>query len=188
MAKKRVKKKSSQEKLATKKTATKKKAAVKKKPAAKKRTKKQPVAKAAAKPVGKFAELYKMETAAPNYDLTTSDIIAKLTDWDQKYGIVISDVEHDSFNVEFSRLPKNVAVLAADVYDFCPDTIDQGFDAFPDMLSEGDPLGLKEMFTPEQWEFKQELAEGIDFDQPDYGMQLLKKQLLLGKNVGLWWD
>jgi hypothetical protein len=30
-----------------------------------------------------------------------------------------------------------------------------------------------------------DLTEEIDFDQPDYGMQLLKKQLLLGKNVGL---
>lgn len=130
----------------------------------------------------KFALLRKLETAAPNYELTTDDIIGKLTEWDEKYGVEISEVKQDSVTVTFSRLSKNLAALAADIYDFCPDTIDQGFDNLPDMLA------AEDMFEPELLEQMRALAEGIDFKQPDYGMELLKKSLKLDRSVGLWWD
>jgi hypothetical protein len=131
----------------------------------------------------KFALLIKMNTAAPNYDITTAQIIAKLTEWDSKYGVKITEASQSLVGVQFTRLPKNLDALAADIYDFCPDTIDQGFDNYPPMLEEDESD-----FEPGELEEMRKLAEGIDFNDPDYGMQLLKKYLRTEKSIGLWWD
>jgi hypothetical protein len=34
----------------------------------------------------------------------------------------------------------------------------------------------------------QELIEGVDFEDEDYGLEILKRELLKKKQVSLWWD
>lgn len=130
---------------------------------------------------GKFAELHQMKTAASHFGLTTADIIAKLTEWDKQYGIELSYVEPDAFTVTFARLPQDVSALAAEIHAFCPDIIQQNFNSFPDELAH------PELFDPEDFEQDRLLAEGIDFNRPDYGMELLKKSLRTKRSQGFWW-
>lgn len=128
----------------------------------------------------KFAHLYDYQTAAPNYDLQTQDIVAKLQAWDEQYGIDIQDVADDAVTVIFRTLPEELDGLAAEIYDFCPDVIDQHFGCFDDLV---DLNGVGPV-PPEL----AELIAGVDFSDDDFGMVLLIKSLRMNQGVGLWWD
>ncbi len=119
-------------------------------------------------------------TAAPNYDLTTEDIVAQLQAWDDTYGIAIDDVEDDAVTVIFQTLPADPTALAAEIYQFCPDIIDQHFGCFDDLLGTTDASKLPTEI--------QALIADVDFDHPDFGLRLLEKSLTLTRTVPLWWD
>ncbi|MDS3861543.1 DUF4253 domain-containing protein [Thermosynechococcaceae cyanobacterium BACA0444] len=128
----------------------------------------------------KFAPLYQQQTEAPNFDLETDDIVAKLQAWDQQYGVEIQDVENDALTVMFQTLPEELEGLAADIYQFCPDVIDQHFGCFDSFVEDLAPADI----SPEL----AELIAGVDFADDEFGMVLLIKSLRINKGVGLWWD
>ena len=132
--------------------------------------------------MSKFDLLREQGTSAPNYDITTEQVIEKLSNWDDAYGIRLSDVGEDRVTVHFDRLPENLDALADDIDEFCPDAVAQGFECFPDMLEDADNL------DPEMVANIRELADGIDFEDADFGFQLLKKSLRKDRTIGLWWD
>jgi len=103
-------------------------------------------------------------------------------EWDSSYTIDISDVEHDRLIVTFSSIPGDLTGLANEIYEFCPDVIDQHFgcmDEMVDMFEEhGQELG------PEL----SELIEGVDFNDENFGIILLQRSLKSSKSVALWWD
>ncbi len=128
----------------------------------------------------KFAPLFEQATAAPNFDLETVDIVRQLQAWDQQYGIEIDAVEADGLTVVFKTLPDTLSPLAQEIYEFCPDVIDQHFGCFDDLLESLDEPEL----SPEL----AELIQGIDFNRDDFGLKLLEKSLTMTQSVGLWWD
>lgn len=130
----------------------------------------------------KYQALRDEGTNGANYDLDTEDIIAHLREWDAIYGIQLSEVTDSTVLVQFDRLPDDVTSLATDIYAFCPDTIDQHFGCFAEMIEWSEQT---EADVPAEI---LELVEGIDLDDDDYGMELLKRSLLNNKSVGLWWD
>jgi hypothetical protein len=65
-------------------------------------------------------------TDAANYDKTTEDIIQKLSVYDADYGIVIFGATTDTVRFVLTALPEDMMAFANDVYDFCPDIVDQG--------------------------------------------------------------
>ncbi len=65
-------------------------------------------------------------TAAPNYDIETEEIIAHLTDFDQRYGIRIDRAETDTVQFSLHTVPADVPAFAAEIYEFCLDIVDQG--------------------------------------------------------------
>jgi hypothetical protein len=75
-----------------------------------------------------------------NCDLDTDDIVQRLEQWDALYTIEISDVEPDGLVVRFATLPDDLSTFAREIYEFCPDTIDQHFGCIDDMV---DTLGLE---------------------------------------------
>ena len=130
----------------------------------------------------KFSQLQQKKTDGGDYGLSTEDIILKLTQWDKAYGIEIDDVAHDRLMVRFKSLPDDVMKLAQEIYAFCPDVVDQGFGCWDDMVEMMHEAGQKpdaEM---------QLLLEGIDFSDDDFGVELLRKSLVLNQSVNLWWD
>jgi hypothetical protein len=133
----------------------------------------------------KYQALRDANTNGANFDLDTQAIIAHLQGWDRQFGIELSDVRFDAVTVRFDRLPDDpaaLAALAADVYDFCPDTIDQHFGCVHEMIGYADETGEP---VPDHL---RELVDGVDLTADDYGLELLKRSLAKHKLVTLWWD
>jgi hypothetical protein len=65
-----------------------------------------------------------------------------------------------------------------DVYDFCPDLVDQGTGCVAEMIEEMGEV------PPEM----QKLVEGVNLEDEDYGLEILKREIQMRKNVTLWWD
>lgn len=124
----------------------------------------------------KFTAIIANQTAAPNYDLMTADILEKLEQWDQTYGISMSDVEDDCFTVTFHSLPPDLSQLADEIYDFCPDVVDQHFGCMDDIDQKNLPADLRA------------ICSDVDFSDPNFGVLLLQKFLKLHQAIGLWWD
>ena len=114
------------------------------------------------------------------YQPTTSSLTSN--EWDAKYGITMDDVKPDAVFVTFQTLPDDLAPLAADIYKFCPDTIDQHFGCVAELLEMAEELG--EDVPPEI----HELAEGVDMNADNYGRNCSSDRSANNKTVALWWD
>ena len=126
--------------------------------------------------------IIEQQTNGINYDITTEDLIAKLQQWDGQYGIEIGEVTFDSLIVRFENLPTDLKALAEEIYEFCPDVIDQGFGCFDDILAMGREGG--EEIPPDL----QNLLEGVNWDDPDFGLTILQNALRQDQGEALWWD
>ena len=129
-----------------------------------------------------LTEIIQHQTNGINCDITTEDVIEKLTQWDELYGIEISEVEYDRVIVKFSRLPENLAALAMEIYEFCPDVIDQGYGCMDDMLAINNP---EQNVLDEE---TQQLIQGVDFTDENFGLKILQNALKMSPEVFLWWD
>lgn len=132
--------------------------------------------------MSQYDQIIENQINGSNYGISTQKIVEKLKFWDAQYGINILDVTNDSILLEFKSLPDDLDPLAAEIYDFCPDIIDQNFGCMDEMV---------EMMEASGRELPQEIAElieEIDFDDEDFGRQLLKKSLLQSRQISLWWD
>ena len=74
-----------------------------------------------------FDILRRVRTNGTNYDLDTEDIVAKLIEYDNAFGIRIFHAETDAVEFDLLRTPDDMTAFANDVYAFCPDIVDQGF-------------------------------------------------------------
>jgi hypothetical protein len=66
------------------------------------------------------------QSDAVNYDLETEDLVRKLQEYDSKFGIDIFHAETDTIEFKFRSVPDDLPAFCRDVYDFCPDIVDQG--------------------------------------------------------------
>ncbi len=73
-----------------------------------------------------FDILHLGRSDACNYDMGTEDIIRKLQAWDRSYGIDIFHAETDIIELSLLKLPEDMQAFATDMYEFCPDIVDQG--------------------------------------------------------------
>ena len=131
------------------------------------------------------SDMRKMEaegTNGANYDLDTDAIIAKLRDWDTRLGIAVSEITAVSMVVKFERLPDDTGALAEEVYDFCPDTVDQHWGCVAEMVEMAEETGEE---VPEHIA---SLIGGVDFSDERYGVELLRRDLVARRTVDLWWD
>jgi hypothetical protein len=127
-------------------------------------------------------ELKSKQTNGCNCDVSTEDIIARLQQWDAKYGIETTDIEFDAVTVRFATVPDDTRPLADEIYEFCPDTVDQHFGCFEEMLEAAEEMG--EEIDPAI----AELIDGVNFEAEDYGVVLLARSLKRDQIVQLWWD
>lgn len=130
----------------------------------------------------KYAELNKCGTNGANYGLGPEDILAKFQEWDKLCDFSLSEIDFDRVTVNFRTLPEDLDSFAKDVYDFCPDTVDQGFGCVEGMIGAAEEMGED---IPEDMK---ELVEGVNFEDEDYGIELLKRSLKRDMKVCLWWD
>lgn len=76
------------------------------------------------------------QTDACNYDMDTEALVERLAKYDEQVGIDITHAETDAIDFDLCKLPEDIESFAADLYEFCPDLIDQGFGSIPALISE----------------------------------------------------
>jgi hypothetical protein len=129
-----------------------------------------------------LAAIRDAETCAPNFDLDTNAIIDELTKWQSLCSFKVTGASGDRADIEFITLPKDMDAFVRNLYAFCPDLVDQGTGCVHEMVEAVEEMG--EELPPEL----AEVVEGIDFNDEDYGLEILKRELLQRKSVTLWWD
>jgi uncharacterized protein DUF4253 len=67
-----------------------------------------------------------MKTNGINCDIEPEQVIARVSDWHRKYGLVIYGAGMDFVEATFVQPPRDMAAFAEEVYKFCPDVVDQG--------------------------------------------------------------
>jgi Domain of unknown function (DUF4253) len=65
-------------------------------------------------------------TDACNHDMGTEDLIRKLQSWHQTLDLDIFLAETDTIELRLNARPTDFGAFAKDVYEFCPDIVDQG--------------------------------------------------------------
>lgn len=67
-----------------------------------------------------------VRTDGINYDLDHEKVIERYKAWDKKYGLKLVGAGQDWLEAEFSNPPNDWQAFAKEVYEFCPDVVDQG--------------------------------------------------------------
>jgi hypothetical protein len=129
-----------------------------------------------------FALIREAGTNAGNYDLDTEDIINHLKQWQSLCSFTVTGAKHDTVDIEFATLPADMDAFAQDLYDFCPDLVDQGTGCMAEMIESMEEMG--EELSPRV----QKLIEGVDFEDDNYGVEILRREVQEGMSVQLWWD
>ena len=129
-----------------------------------------------------FAAIREAETSAPNFDIDNAEIIDHLKQWQSLCSFVVKEAVGDRIEIEFTTLPNDMDAFARDLYDFCPDVVDQGTGCVHEMLESMEEIG--EEIDPDM----AKLIEGVDFNDENYGLEILKRQVVQNKAISLWWD
>lgn len=65
-------------------------------------------------------------TDGMNYGLSTDDIVARVQRWDAQIGVDIWQAESDVVQMDLAKLPGSLSEFSRELYEFCPDIVDQG--------------------------------------------------------------
>ena len=134
------------------------------------------------KPMDQYEPIRKANTDGANYDLDTDAIVTRLNQWEALCKFRVTGAGHDTVDIEFETFPKDMDAFVRDLYEFCPDLVDQGTGCVHEMVEMMEESG--EELTPEM----KKLIKGVNFEDEDYGLEILKRELRQKKGVKLWWD
>lgn len=67
-----------------------------------------------------------MHTDGDDYDISNQDVIDRLKEWERNSPFDILGADSDWVELEFKALPKDLKAFSEEVYDFCPDAVNQG--------------------------------------------------------------
>jgi hypothetical protein len=77
-----------------------------------------------------------MHTDGDEYDISNQDVIDRLKEWEINSPFDIIGADSDWVEIEFKILPKDLNAFAEEVYDFCPDAVDQGPGSITELTKE----------------------------------------------------
>jgi hypothetical protein len=83
-----------------------------------------------------YAPVQGMQTNGANYDLMPSDIIRWLKALETRQPFVLDGIGHDFLEGRFTTELKDANALAKDIYEFCPDVVDQGTETIKRLSAE----------------------------------------------------
>lgn len=119
-------------------------------------------------------------TNGANYDLDTGAILRRLKEWSQRCELAILGAGFDWVELRFQTLPINLEEFAEEVYDFCPDTLDQGIVLpLPENRETLDESAFQHLETIEEW-----MDDALDDQTTDDLANYLKRE----RRLYLWWD
>jgi len=67
-----------------------------------------------------------MHTDGDEYEITNQDVIERLKEWQKISTFEVIGADSSWVEVEFTKLPKDLNAFAQEVYDFSPDSVDEG--------------------------------------------------------------
>jgi len=109
-------------------------------------------------------------------------MIERLTKWQALCSFTVANAQGNRVDITFTTLPKDMDAFVRDLYDFCPDLVDQGTGCVHEMVEMMEETG-------EDLDSKmKELIEGVDFSDENYGLEILKREIQRTQSVTLWWD
>lgn len=117
-----------------------------------------------------------------NYDVETQDIVDRLIDWSNRFRFEVLEVNGATVKLKLDSLPDNLSNFCKEVYEFCPDTIEQGYGCLAEMLEMAEELGQE--VDP----VNLELIEGLDPESEDFGLRVMERDLPRIMEITLWWD
>lgn len=77
-----------------------------------------------------------MQTSAANHDLSPTDIIRWLQALEKRQPFLLNGIGRDFLEGWFTSKPTNADELAKDIYEFCPDVVDQGTETVKRLAAE----------------------------------------------------
>jgi hypothetical protein len=77
-----------------------------------------------------------MHTDGDEYDISNQDVIDRLKEWEIHSPFDILGADDDWVEIEFKTLPKDLNAFAEEVYDFCPDAVDEGPGSIAELAKE----------------------------------------------------
>ena len=127
-------------------------------------------------------QIISVGTNGCNYDIMTDDIINQLKAWSELCQFEVTKIAADTLELQFITLPVDLQAFCENIYQFCPDTIDQGYGLFTEMSEAGASLGMD---LPNNID---ELMDEEDSPEIRYGLELMRRDLEQNKTLVLWWD
>jgi hypothetical protein len=158
---------------------------------------------------GDASEIIRLQrTSGGNYGVSTDAILEKLDNWRGQCELDVIGAGSAWVAIQFTTLPREICAFAEEIYDFCPDAVEQGvglqnekdnpkkFDAARRLcptLSKRMERKLEEqkarfatMQLPPELRARMELS---GFTTPtDMGIRLLAYELNDARQLFLWWD
>ncbi len=127
-------------------------------------------------------EILECRTDGSNYDIETEDIVERLTDWSKKFKFEVLEVDYATVKLKLESLPENLADFCQEIYEFCPDVIEQEYATLAYKLSKDKELG--EVIEPENLA----LIDGLDPEAEDFSLRVMERNLPRVMKLTLWWD
>lgn len=81
-----------------------------------------------------FEVIKLVQTSAPNYDLTNDQVISWLREKSREFEFRTTVIDFDRIETILITEPKSYKILAEDIYEFCPDVIEQGHDSMKALI------------------------------------------------------
>lgn len=75
-------------------------------------------------------------TNGVNYNIYTNDVIKQLQEWDKIVGFKFDVIDVSRIHAYMSNLPNDMEKFVSEVYEFCPDVIDQGYSSKEEMITD----------------------------------------------------
>ncbi|WP_299118954.1 DUF4253 domain-containing protein [uncultured Winogradskyella sp.] len=83
-----------------------------------------------------FKIIEQIGTNGLNYDVYNQDILNQLKAWHAEVDFKFVVIDVARIHAYMNKLPKDLSKFTSDVYEFCPDVIDQGYSDMDEMISD----------------------------------------------------
>lgn len=132
-----------------------------------------------------LAPLRFCQTNAANYDLGPEEVQAKFAEWAGRFDYDLLGAGPDWVDMRFHTLPDDLDAFACELYEFCPDLLDQGISV---MIDEG-----FDYLSPEQQEAIQNRLDADTGDDEDgkterVALKMLAETVQTERRMRFWWD
>ncbi len=77
-----------------------------------------------------------MQTDGNSYDITNDDVVERLQEWEAASPFEIVGAGSDWVDIKFKTLPKDMKAFSEEVYEFCPDAVEQGAGSVEELQKE----------------------------------------------------